>query len=69
MELLSSVDWLLMEREGQATEQELMKAIAAWPGGQEAGRRKARLFKQDVVSLALERLKRDADVLYAATVT
>lgn len=69
LELLSSVDWLLMEREGQATEQELMKAIAAWPGGQEAGRRKARLFKQDAVSLALERLKRDTDVLYAATVT
>ena len=69
MELLSSVDWLLMERDGQATEQELMKAIAAWPGGQEAGRRKARLFKRDAVALALERLKRDADVLYAVPVS
>ncbi len=69
MELLASVDWLLMERDGQATEQELMAAIAAWPGGREAGRRKVRLFKQDGVSIALERLRRDTDVLYTASVT
>lgn len=64
MELLSSVDWLLAVREGEATDQELVTDIAAWPGGREAGRRKARLFKQDAVALAHERLKRDADVLY-----
>lgn len=67
MELLASVDWLLVERHGQATEQELLDAIAAWPGSREAARRKARLFKQDTVSLAHERLKRHADILYAAT--
>ena len=66
MELLASVDWLLVERSGQATEQELLAAIADWPGGREAARRKARLFKRDVISLAHERLRRDADVLYAA---
>jgi O-acetyl-ADP-ribose deacetylase (regulator of RNase III) len=69
MELLASVDWLLAEREGEATDRELVTGIAAWPGGREAARRKARLFKEDGVSLAHERLKRDADVLYAVTVT
>lgn len=64
MELLSSVDWLLAERDGRATAQELVAGIGAWPGGKEAGRRKARLFREDVVSLARERLNREADVLY-----
>lgn len=66
MELLASVDWLLAERQGEATDSELLTAIADWPGGREAGRRKARLFKQDAIALAHERLKRDADVLYSA---
>jgi hypothetical protein len=66
MELLASVDWLLREREGQASDEDLSAAIAAWPGGREAGRRKTRLFKQDAISLAHERLMREASVMYVS---
>jgi O-acetyl-ADP-ribose deacetylase (regulator of RNase III) len=66
MELLSSVDWLLDRREGDATDSQLLEAIAQWPGGKEAARRKARLFKAEAVGLAHERLRRDSHVLYGS---
>jgi hypothetical protein len=64
MELLASVDWLLRQRKGGATDAEMLADIAAWPGGRDAARRKARLFKAEAVSLALERLRRESQVLY-----
>ncbi|HKI85547.1 MAG TPA: macro domain-containing protein [Thermoanaerobaculia bacterium] len=69
MELLSSVDWLLNQRGGDATDGDLLAEIANWPGGKEAARRKARLFKDEAVMLARERLQRESRLLYGAPVT
>jgi O-acetyl-ADP-ribose deacetylase (regulator of RNase III) len=55
MELLSTVDWLLMngcETNIVAVRSELDK----WPGGHEAGQRKLRIFDGRLLGLALERL-------------
>jgi hypothetical protein len=64
MELLASVDWLLNQRRGDATDSQLLADIANWPGGNEAARRKARLFKEEAVTLARARLQRDSQLLY-----
>lgn len=64
MELLSSVDWLLVARAGSVTESEVLSGLQNWPGGATAGRRKARLFRPDVVRLALDRLNANAQLLY-----
>jgi hypothetical protein len=69
MELLSSVDWLLNPRGGDATDGDLLAEIANWPGGKEAARRKARLFKKEAVALARERLQRESRLLYGVPVT
>ena len=66
MELLASVDWLLNQRGGDATDSQLLADIANWPGGIEAARRKARLFKEEAVTLARARLQRDSRVLYGS---
>jgi O-acetyl-ADP-ribose deacetylase (regulator of RNase III) len=56
MELLATVDWLLV-REGRKAEIEDVKAgLAKWPGGRDAGRRKLAIFDNRLIELALDRL-------------
>lgn len=57
METLATVDWLV-QREGSEPTLESVKAgLARWPGGADAVARKARLFDDHYIELALERLK------------
>jgi O-acetyl-ADP-ribose deacetylase (regulator of RNase III) len=55
MELLATVDWL--RRNGVEPKlDEMIKAIHAWPGGEGSAQRKAKIFDERLVSMALERL-------------
>ncbi|MDQ3518901.1 MAG: macro domain-containing protein [Gemmatimonadota bacterium] len=56
MELLATVDWLLSERDVKPSVEELRIALAQWPGTGAAVRRKQRLFDDDMLRLALDRL-------------
>lgn len=56
LELLATVDWLIV-REGVKPEPlEIRDALAYWPGGRDAGERKLRLFDDRMLGLALQRL-------------
>lgn len=58
MELLATVDWLLV-REGRGTSLEEIKGgLRNWPGGAGAGERKLRLFDDRMLTLAIDRLTR-----------
>lgn len=56
MELLATVDWLLHERECEATVPEIRASLGVWPGGAAVAARKQRLFDDRMLGLALERL-------------
>lgn len=56
MELLATVDWLLSRERVEPSVPALRRALAAWPGGAGAGERKARIFDDRMLGLALERL-------------
>jgi O-acetyl-ADP-ribose deacetylase (regulator of RNase III) len=55
MELLATIDWLRRHAvpEEIAT---MAQGLRAWPGGDRAGERKARIFDERLIALALERL-------------
>lgn len=55
MELLSTVDWLVSQGE-RPTLEGIKNGLANWKGGQDAGARKLRLFDDELIALALERL-------------
>jgi hypothetical protein len=55
MELLATVDWLLL-RGAEPTTSSIRENLAHWPGGRAAGQRKRKLFDDRLVSLAVERL-------------
>lgn len=56
MELLATVDWLLTERQCEPSVAAIRTALAGWPGGRAAGRRKQQLFDDRLLGLALDRL-------------
>jgi hypothetical protein len=59
MELLATVDWL--KRQGvEPTVSAITAGIRSWPGGEEAAERKAKIFDERLVGLALERLEQRA---------
>lgn len=60
LELLATVDWLLAQTGSKPTLAAVQSGIARWPGGRGAGARKARLFDERLLGLALERLAPDA---------
>lgn len=56
MELLATVDWLIV-RDHRRPEQEDVKAgLRQWPGGPDAGERKLQLFDDRMIQLAIDRL-------------
>lgn len=57
MELLSTVDWLLVKEGCQAETDSVLEGMQNWPAGKQWGERKTRLFNPRVVGIALERLK------------
>jgi O-acetyl-ADP-ribose deacetylase (regulator of RNase III) len=57
MELLATVDWLLVKEAVKPDVESVRKAIAMWPAGQAAGERKLKLFDDRLIALALEQLQ------------
>ncbi|WLD14369.1 macro domain-containing protein [Planctellipticum variicoloris] len=58
LELLATVDWLLSKQRAAPTVDSLRGALAEWPAGHAAGRRKQKLFDDRLLTLALDRLQR-----------
>ena len=56
IELLATVDWLMINREIDPTVQGVKVALRQWPGGRSAASRKLRLFDERFLRLALDRL-------------
>jgi hypothetical protein len=56
MELLATVDWLLVQEKCEATVAGLRAGLASWPGGKPAAQRKLNIFNDRLLQLALERL-------------
>lgn len=56
MELLATVDWLVRRENCPPELPSLKQALAAWPGGADAGQRKLRIFDDRLLALACDRL-------------
>lgn len=56
MELLATVDWLLLNG-AEPTTSSVRESLVDWPGGYAAGQRKRKLFDDRLVGLAIERLE------------
>lgn len=56
MELLATVDWVLTRQHVEPHPQDVMSALAHWPGGAAAAARKRKLFDTELLRIALERL-------------
>jgi hypothetical protein len=56
MELLATVDWLIMERHSETSVSAIRAGLAQWPAGGDAAERKLRLFNNRLIGLALDRL-------------
>ena len=57
MELLATVDWVVVHDGGEPELAAVRRALGSWPGGAAAGRRKQRLFDDHMIELALERVR------------
>lgn len=55
LELLSTVDWLL-QHGTRPDLSDIKQALGTWEGGEEAGRRKLRLFDDRMIEVAVDRL-------------
>jgi O-acetyl-ADP-ribose deacetylase (regulator of RNase III) len=58
MELLATVDWLLVRDDCPPTIEGIKAGLQQWPGGGGAARRKLEIFDDRLIKLALERLPR-----------
>lgn len=56
LEVLATVDWLLIEQAAEASVASIKHRLKAWLGGGEAADRKLRLFTDDLIELSIERL-------------
>jgi hypothetical protein len=56
MELLATVDWLMVNQSIEPSFEGVKSALQHWPGGKSAARRKLSLFDDRFLSVALERL-------------
>ncbi len=57
MELLSTVDWLLVKEKVSSDPESVLEGIRRWPAGKNWAQRKLRLFDLPRLELALSRLK------------
>lgn len=57
MELLATVDWLLMQEGVKPERSVIRQALQNWPGGEDAGARKNSLFRDEMIDVALDQLK------------
>jgi O-acetyl-ADP-ribose deacetylase (regulator of RNase III) len=58
LELLATVDWLLFKEQYEPTVTGVRKGLQNWKGGIDAGVRKQRLFDDEILQLAIERLQK-----------
>lgn len=56
MELLATVDWVLVKENCEPTVEGVKTCLKNWPGGVEAGERKLKIFNDRYIDLALARL-------------
>jgi O-acetyl-ADP-ribose deacetylase (regulator of RNase III) len=56
MELLATIDWLLIRENCPATVEGIKDGLKSWQGGPEAGQRKLKIFNDRLIGLALNRL-------------
>ena len=56
MELLATVDWLLVRERREPRLREVKDGLKSWPGGAGAGERKLRIFDDRMLGLAITRL-------------
>lgn len=56
MELLATVDWLLVKEGVEANVEAVREGLRQWSGGVTAGQRKERLFDTQSIQIALDRL-------------
>ena len=56
MELLATVDWLITAGRSEATVPSLRQGLAQWPASRAAARRKQRLFADEMLAVAVDRL-------------
>ena len=56
MELLATVDWLIAAAGCEATTPRLRQGLAQWPTSRTAARRKQKLFSDEMLSVAIDRL-------------
>lgn len=56
MELLATIDWLVVREGFSAQVADIREGIRHWPGGPDAAARKDRLFNDRALNVALERL-------------
>ena len=57
MEVLATVDWLIVKANAEPTVAGIKAALRHWPAGREAADRKLRLFPEKLIDLALQRLQ------------
>ncbi len=60
MELLATVDWLVVEMGAEPSVLAIKEKLASWPGGKESAERKLRLFEDRVIDIALDSLRQSA---------
>jgi O-acetyl-ADP-ribose deacetylase (regulator of RNase III) len=56
MELLATVDWLLVDTSSERSTSSVRARLAEWPGGRPAAARKQKLFNDRLLGLAIDRL-------------
>ncbi len=57
MEALATVDWLLTREGAKPSVQDIRSALAKWPGGPSAAKRKQDLFTDRLLKAAIDRLR------------
>ena len=56
LEALATVHWLLVHERVPPSLPELKNALARWVGGKSAGKRKLRLFDDELIELSVDRV-------------
>jgi O-acetyl-ADP-ribose deacetylase (regulator of RNase III) len=65
MELLATVDWLTRRQGVRLTLDDVVEGIRNWPAGQDAAKRKLKIFDRRLLRLAIDRLSETRDAQHA----